>query len=146
VVTGGGSGMGSRRELWERTFAIDWWGVYYCARVFLPLLIASGDGVLVEARAKLAGAGLLAQGASAEELRQVLVRAAYDYAELFSALAQNRRPERHRRQPEAMIVCTMRPIPGSSATVCPATCEAASSGAMCLPGRPITMASSPSQS
>ena len=25
----------------------DWWGTYYCARTFLPLLIASGDGVLV---------------------------------------------------------------------------------------------------
>ena len=35
------------REVWERIFAIDWWGVYYCARAFLPLLIASGDGVLV---------------------------------------------------------------------------------------------------
>jgi NAD(P)-dependent dehydrogenase (short-subunit alcohol dehydrogenase family) len=35
------------RENWERTFAIDWWGVYYCTRAFLPLLIASGDGVLV---------------------------------------------------------------------------------------------------
>src|SRR5580700_1242234 len=34
-------------EEWERIFAIDWWGVYYCARAFLPLLIASGDGVLV---------------------------------------------------------------------------------------------------
>jgi NAD(P)-dependent dehydrogenase (short-subunit alcohol dehydrogenase family) len=33
--------------VWERTFAIDWWGVYYCARAFVPLLIASGDGVLV---------------------------------------------------------------------------------------------------
>ena len=33
--------------MWERVFAVDWWGVYYCARVFLPLLIASGDGVLV---------------------------------------------------------------------------------------------------
>jgi NAD(P)-dependent dehydrogenase (short-subunit alcohol dehydrogenase family) len=33
--------------VWERIFAIDWWGVYYCARAFLPLLIASGDGVLV---------------------------------------------------------------------------------------------------
>ena len=39
--------MESRREVWERIFAIDWWGVYYCARVFLPLLIASGDGILV---------------------------------------------------------------------------------------------------
>jgi NAD(P)-dependent dehydrogenase (short-subunit alcohol dehydrogenase family) len=222
---GGESFVTSRREVWERTFAIDWWGVYYCARVFLPLLIASGDGVLVntssvnglwaslgpgrpnhaystakfavrgfsealiedlrsnapgvrvavvmpghvgtdivansfrahglpelaeltgaqleelvprEARAKLAEAGLLAQDASADELRQMLMRAnadfrdqaplsaaqaatiildgvrsgawrilvgedakkidaavrakpeaAYDYAELFSALAEN---------------------------------------------------------
>src|SRR3984957_14722154 len=44
---GGESFVTSRREVWERTFAIDWWGVYYCARVFLPLLIASGDGILV---------------------------------------------------------------------------------------------------
>ncbi len=46
-IGGGESFVGSRREIWERTFAVDWWGVYYCARVFLPLLIASGDGVLV---------------------------------------------------------------------------------------------------
>jgi NAD(P)-dependent dehydrogenase (short-subunit alcohol dehydrogenase family) len=44
---GGGSFVESGREEWERIFAIDWWGVYYCARTFLPLLIASGDGVLV---------------------------------------------------------------------------------------------------
>ena len=44
---GGESFVTSRREVWERTFAIDWWGVYYCARAFLPLLIASGDGILV---------------------------------------------------------------------------------------------------
>jgi NAD(P)-dependent dehydrogenase (short-subunit alcohol dehydrogenase family) len=44
---GGESFVASRREVWERIFAIDWWGVYYCARTFLPLLIASGDGVLV---------------------------------------------------------------------------------------------------
>jgi NAD(P)-dependent dehydrogenase (short-subunit alcohol dehydrogenase family) len=37
---------GSREQL-ERTFAIDWWGVYNCARAFLPLLIASEEGVLV---------------------------------------------------------------------------------------------------
>jgi NAD(P)-dependent dehydrogenase (short-subunit alcohol dehydrogenase family) len=46
-VGGGESFVTSRRDVWERTFAIDWWGVYYCARTFLPLLIASGDGVLV---------------------------------------------------------------------------------------------------
>jgi NAD(P)-dependent dehydrogenase (short-subunit alcohol dehydrogenase family) len=46
-VGGGGSFVRDSREEWERTFAVDWWGVYYCARAFLPLLIASGDGVLV---------------------------------------------------------------------------------------------------
>ena len=44
---GGESFVESGREVWERIVAIDWWGVYYCARAFLPLLIASGDGVLV---------------------------------------------------------------------------------------------------
>jgi NAD(P)-dependent dehydrogenase (short-subunit alcohol dehydrogenase family) len=44
---GGESFVNSDREVWERTFAVDWWGVYYCARAFVPLLIASGDGVLV---------------------------------------------------------------------------------------------------
>jgi NAD(P)-dependent dehydrogenase (short-subunit alcohol dehydrogenase family) len=44
---GGESFVKSEREVWERIFAIDFWGVYYCARAFLPLLIASGDGVLV---------------------------------------------------------------------------------------------------
>jgi NAD(P)-dependent dehydrogenase (short-subunit alcohol dehydrogenase family) len=46
-VGGGESFVTGRRDVWERTFAIDWWGVYYCARAFLPLLVASGDGVLV---------------------------------------------------------------------------------------------------
>jgi NAD(P)-dependent dehydrogenase (short-subunit alcohol dehydrogenase family) len=46
-IGGGGSFVNDPREEWERTFAVDWWGVYYCARAFLPLLIASGDGVLV---------------------------------------------------------------------------------------------------
>jgi NAD(P)-dependent dehydrogenase (short-subunit alcohol dehydrogenase family) len=46
-IGGAGSFVNDSREEWERTFAIDWWGVYYCARAFLPLLIASGDGVLV---------------------------------------------------------------------------------------------------
>jgi NAD(P)-dependent dehydrogenase (short-subunit alcohol dehydrogenase family) len=46
-IGGGGSFVKASREEWQRTFAVDWWGVYYCARAFLPLLIASGDGVLV---------------------------------------------------------------------------------------------------
>ena len=46
-VGGGGSFVTGDRAEWERTFAIDWRGVYYTARVFVPLLIAGGDGVLV---------------------------------------------------------------------------------------------------
>ncbi|MGD0558965.1 MAG: SDR family oxidoreductase [Streptosporangiaceae bacterium] len=46
-IGGGESFVTSPREVWERTFAVDWQGVYNCARVFLPALIASGDGVLV---------------------------------------------------------------------------------------------------
>ena len=46
-IGGGESFVSGRRDVWERTFAIDWWGVYYCARAFLPLLIASEAGVLV---------------------------------------------------------------------------------------------------
>ena len=46
-IGGGASFVSDSREEWERTFTVNWWGVYYCARVFLPLLIASGDGVLV---------------------------------------------------------------------------------------------------
>ncbi|MBO0892769.1 MAG: SDR family oxidoreductase, partial [Acidimicrobiales bacterium] len=46
-IGGGASFINDRREQWERTFAIDWWGVYYCARAFVPLLIKSEEGVLV---------------------------------------------------------------------------------------------------
>jgi NAD(P)-dependent dehydrogenase (short-subunit alcohol dehydrogenase family) len=46
-IGGGSSFVTGSREEWEQTFAVDWWGVYYCARTFLPLLIASGEGVLV---------------------------------------------------------------------------------------------------
>jgi NAD(P)-dependent dehydrogenase (short-subunit alcohol dehydrogenase family) len=46
-IGGAPSFVASPREEWERTFDVNWQGVYYCARTFLPLLIASGDGVLV---------------------------------------------------------------------------------------------------
>jgi NAD(P)-dependent dehydrogenase (short-subunit alcohol dehydrogenase family) len=46
-IGGGGSFISEPREQWERTFGVDWWGVYYCARAFVPLLIKSAEGVLV---------------------------------------------------------------------------------------------------
>ncbi len=46
-IGGGGSFIADDRAAWERTFAIDWWGVYHCTRAFLPMLMASDDGYLV---------------------------------------------------------------------------------------------------
>jgi NAD(P)-dependent dehydrogenase (short-subunit alcohol dehydrogenase family) len=46
-IGGGGSFVADPREQWESVFAVDFWGVYYCARAFLPLLIKSTEGVLV---------------------------------------------------------------------------------------------------
>ena len=41
-----GSGRGGRDE-WERTFNICWFGVYYCARAFMPMLVASKEAHMV---------------------------------------------------------------------------------------------------
>jgi len=46
-IGGGGSFLTEPREVWERAFAVDFWGVYYCARAFLPVLVKSPEGVLV---------------------------------------------------------------------------------------------------
>lgn len=46
-IGGGGSFIADPRAVWERVFAVDFWGMYHCARVFLPLLIKSAEGVLV---------------------------------------------------------------------------------------------------
>ncbi len=46
-IGGGGSFVAGDRDEWERTFAVCWYGVYYCSRVFLPLLVASNQAYLV---------------------------------------------------------------------------------------------------
>jgi NAD(P)-dependent dehydrogenase (short-subunit alcohol dehydrogenase family) len=46
-IGGAGSFLTEPRQDWERVFAVDFWGVYHCARVFLPLLINSAEGILV---------------------------------------------------------------------------------------------------
>jgi NAD(P)-dependent dehydrogenase (short-subunit alcohol dehydrogenase family) len=46
-VGGGGSFIAGSREEWEKTFAVDWWGVYYCTRAFLPNLVAADEARLV---------------------------------------------------------------------------------------------------
>jgi len=46
-IGGGGSFVAGDRAEWEQTFAVCWWGVYYCTRAFLPLVVASPDGYIV---------------------------------------------------------------------------------------------------
>jgi NAD(P)-dependent dehydrogenase (short-subunit alcohol dehydrogenase family) len=46
-IGGGGSLITDGREEWERTFAVDFWGVYYCTRAFLPHLMAATEARLV---------------------------------------------------------------------------------------------------
>jgi len=46
-IGGGGSFVDSSREEWERCFAVCWYGVYYCSRAFMPLIVASPEGHLI---------------------------------------------------------------------------------------------------
>jgi NAD(P)-dependent dehydrogenase (short-subunit alcohol dehydrogenase family) len=46
-IGGGGSFINDTRESWERTFNICWNGVYLTSRAFVPLLIASDEGHLI---------------------------------------------------------------------------------------------------
>jgi NAD(P)-dependent dehydrogenase (short-subunit alcohol dehydrogenase family) len=46
-IGGGGSFVVDNRDEWERTFNVCWYGVYYCSRAFLPLLVASDEAHIV---------------------------------------------------------------------------------------------------
>jgi NAD(P)-dependent dehydrogenase (short-subunit alcohol dehydrogenase family) len=46
-IGGGGSFVLDDRAEWEATFAICWGGVYTCTRAFLPMLLASTEGHVV---------------------------------------------------------------------------------------------------
>jgi len=46
-IGGGGSFIKDDRAEWERTFGVCWFGVYYCTRAFLPMLIASKHAHIV---------------------------------------------------------------------------------------------------
>ena len=46
-IGGGASFVGGERKEWERTFDICWFGVYYCARAFMPMLYASAEAHMV---------------------------------------------------------------------------------------------------
>ncbi|MEV0612054.1 SDR family NAD(P)-dependent oxidoreductase [Nonomuraea sp. NPDC050404] len=46
-IGGGNSFVNSPQDEWERTFNVCWGGVYNCSRAFMPLLLASDEGCLV---------------------------------------------------------------------------------------------------
>ena len=46
-IGGGGSFVAEDREDWEKTFDICWKGVYYGCRAFVPMLLASAEGHLI---------------------------------------------------------------------------------------------------
>ncbi len=46
-IGGAGSFVDDDRAAWERTFDVCWGGVYLCARAFMPMLVRSSDGALV---------------------------------------------------------------------------------------------------
>ena len=46
-IGGGGSMIADDRKLWERTFGVCWFGVYYGTRTFLPLLQKADEACIV---------------------------------------------------------------------------------------------------
>jgi NAD(P)-dependent dehydrogenase (short-subunit alcohol dehydrogenase family) len=46
-ISGGASFINDSRESWERTFDVCFFGVYFCTRAFMPMLIASEEAHLV---------------------------------------------------------------------------------------------------
>ena len=46
-VGGGGSFIQDDRGEWEKTFGVSWFGVYYCTRAFMPLLVAGTEGHII---------------------------------------------------------------------------------------------------
>ena len=46
-IGGGGSFVTASRDEWDRTFNICWNGVYFMSRAFLPMLLASSEGHII---------------------------------------------------------------------------------------------------
>lgn len=46
-IGGGGSFVRDTRQEWDRVFNVCWFGVYYCTRAFMPMLLASPEARIV---------------------------------------------------------------------------------------------------
>ena len=73
-VGGGGSFIQAERSEWERTFGICWGGVYNGCRAFVPLLVASDDGHLVNTSSVNGFWAMLGPGHAAHRLQRREVR------------------------------------------------------------------------
>lgn len=46
-IGGGGSFLLDDKVIWDKTFGSSWFGVYYCCRAFMPMLVASDEGHVI---------------------------------------------------------------------------------------------------
>ena len=46
-IGGGASFVNDDRVEWDKTFGVCWFGVYYCSRAFMPMLVASSEGHII---------------------------------------------------------------------------------------------------
>ena len=46
-IGGGGSFLETERSEWEKTFNVCWFGVYYCTRAFLPMVLKAKEAHIV---------------------------------------------------------------------------------------------------
>jgi|TARA_B100000959_G_scaffold144240_1_gene151495 NAD(P)-dependent dehydrogenase (short-subunit alcohol dehydrogenase family) len=46
-IGGGASFVTGSREEWEKCFSICWYGVYYCSRAFIPHIVSSEEGHVI---------------------------------------------------------------------------------------------------
>lgn len=46
-IGGGGSFLNASRGEWEKTFNVCWFGVYYCTRAFLPMILKASEAHIV---------------------------------------------------------------------------------------------------
>jgi NAD(P)-dependent dehydrogenase (short-subunit alcohol dehydrogenase family) len=46
-IGGGGSFLNTERSEWEKTFNVCWFGVYYCTRAFMPMILKANEAHIV---------------------------------------------------------------------------------------------------
>ena len=73
-IGGGGSMIVHERSEWERTFNICWFGVYYCTRAFLPMMLKADRGHIVNTSSVNGFWASIGPGRAAHRLQRRQVR------------------------------------------------------------------------